>query len=299
MISAQLLHSVYHLGFEFPEWTFSVLSSEEYPTKAMILYDFKDSLSVVKVLATHREPVNIAGSRLYDRKKMKEYFGWSIGFYPKYWSVKNHLAPNIAAYCLTPVRTREHTFPEVHILSVIGAALDAPGPDLRFFLEGKDEKVVDQGLRKFCVKVFSKIWKSVELLGLSTIVWSLFGCGNFSTEYEARFDKSFVEKIWIPAFLHTRKKYLGVARGVENKIMGAKGVDLSRLGEIEDVGYFPGCLLKINTVVSLIINAWDPYSIVGNGNEKDESLDGYIGRHSAAGVLTWPMSNPNIRYVGI
>lgn len=299
MISAQLLRSVYHQGFEFPEWTFSVLSSKEYSTKAVILYDSKDSLSLIKVLATHREPTNIAGSRLYDRKKMKEYFGWSIGFYPKYWSVKNQLAPNIAAYCLTPVRTREYTFPKVHILSVIGAALDAPGPDLKFFLDGKNEKVVDQSLRKFYVKAFSKVWKCAELLGLSTIVWSLFGCGNFSTEYEVRFGKSFVEKIWIPAFLHTRKKYLVVARGVENKIMGAGRVDLSRLGEIEDVGYFPGCLLRIDISNSLIINAWDPYSIVGNGNEKDESLDGYIGRHSAAGVLTWPISNPDVKYVAV
>lgn len=47
---------------------------------------------------------------------------------------------------------------------------------------------------------------------------------------------------------------------------------------------------------SLIINAWDPFSLVGNGNAGDISLDGYIGRISAAGVLSWPITNPQIQW---
>ena len=40
------------------------------------------------------------------------------------------------------------------------------------------------------------------------------------------------------------------------------------------------------------INAWDPHSIAGNGNENDNSLDGYIGANSAVSLLSWPPSNP-------
>ena len=47
---------------------------------------------------------------------------------------------------------------------------------------------------------------------------------------------------------------------------------------------------------SLIINAWDPFSMVGNGNAGDISLDGYFGRISAAGVLSWPVTNPQIQW---
>jgi hypothetical protein len=46
----------------------------------------------------------------------------------------------------------------------------------------------------------------------------------------------------------------------------------------------------------LFVNAWDPWSIIGNGNEEDNSLDGWFGRLSAMGVLGWPVTNPNIRY---
>ena len=38
------------------------------------------------------------------------------------------------------------------------------------------------------------------------------------------------------------------------------------------------------------INAWDPHSIAGNGNENDKSLDGYIGANSAVSLLSWPPS---------
>lgn len=29
----------------------------------------------------------------------------------------------------------------------------------------------------------------------------------------------------------------------------------------------------------LLVNAWDPWSMVGNGNAGDNSLDGFFGRH--------------------
>jgi len=48
---------------------------------------------------------------------------------------------------------------------------------------------------------------------------------------------------------------------------------------------------------TLFVNAWDPWSIVGNGNEGDGSLDGHMGRTTMMGVLCWPGTNREIRYV--
>ena len=42
---------------------------------------------------------------------------------------------------------------------------------------------------------------------------------------------------------------------------------------------------------SLFVNAWDPWSIAGNGNRGDESLDGYYGRSTNVGVASWPLTN--------
>ena len=50
---------------------------------------------------------------------------------------------------------------------------------------------------------------------------------------------------------------------------------------------------------TLIVNAWDPHSLVGNGNAADNSLDGFVGRHTAVAVLCWPAVNTRLRYVPI
>jgi len=50
---------------------------------------------------------------------------------------------------------------------------------------------------------------------------------------------------------------------------------------------------------SLLVNAWDPWSMVGNGNSMDDSLDGKFGRISAMAVLCWPQTNPDLQYVPV
>ena len=46
----------------------------------------------------------------------------------------------------------------------------------------------------------------------------------------------------------------------------------------------------------LYVNAWDPWSIIGNGNERDNSLDGSYGRCSNMSVLGWSVTNTKIKY---
>jgi hypothetical protein len=50
---------------------------------------------------------------------------------------------------------------------------------------------------------------------------------------------------------------------------------------------------------SLYINAWDCFSIIGNGNGLDPSLDGHFGRSSAMSVLGWDVTNPFIRFEAV
>ena len=47
---------------------------------------------------------------------------------------------------------------------------------------------------------------------------------------------------------------------------------------------------------TLYINAWDPWSMVGNGNANDASLDGGFGKSTAMAVLAWPFTNQKITY---
>lgn len=51
-----------------------------------------------------------------------------------------------------------------------------------------------------------------------------------------------------------------------------------------------------NMGVVVCMNAWDPHSVVGNGNSIDDSLDGFFGRYSAMAYLCSPKVNPHINF---
>ena len=49
----------------------------------------------------------------------------------------------------------------------------------------------------------------------------------------------------------------------------------------------------------LFVNAWDCWSMPGNGNSWDGSADGFWGRSTAISLLCWPLSNPQITYTAV
>ena len=51
---------------------------------------------------------------------------------------------------------------------------------------------------------------------------------------------------------------------------------------------------KYGLAACLFVNAWDPHSFIGNGNERDASLDGWYGRHMAMALLGWPGTNEHL-----
>ena len=57
--------------------------------------------------------------------------------------------------------------------------------------------------------------------------------------------------------------------------------------------------LTVDMVDMLHINAWDPSSFVGNGNELDNTLDGGWGRATLMAPLCWPLSNPYMRFSSV
>ena len=49
----------------------------------------------------------------------------------------------------------------------------------------------------------------------------------------------------------------------------------------------------------LFMNAWDCWSVPGNGNALDPTLDGYWGRSSAISLLCSPLCNSNMNIIRI
>ena len=71
---------------------------------------------------------------------------------------------------------------------------------------------------------------------------------------------------------------------------------VEKFTRISSIGLFPENIVKVNINKTLFVNAWDPLTMVGNGNNMDESLDGYVGRNTYAGILCNPLFNLRISY---
>jgi hypothetical protein len=199
--------------------------------------------------------------------------------------------------CRTPVGGPSGV--EVNIINVIGAALDnTRNYDYRYFVEDRSVQSRIQLLQSFYEEIFRKIYVCAEDHGFRTICLPLFGAASFADLYPGG-SNSFKYEVWFPVFrkmreLHSKFRIL---------FMGTQGYSVYLSDEMKeefpDVGYFPEMISKIDPNDTLIVNAWDPYSFVGNGNSGDNSLDGYIGRETACAMLCWPLANPYMRFVGI
>lgn len=139
---------------------------------------------------------------------------------------------------------------------------------------------------------------------------SLVGASNFASIYQNKKEELFgiddFQQEWIQWF----SEFLKISRlsnGITTKFMGTTSSFRKNLisnfnqterqkyfkdrQEIADIGYFPANVKKVIPSKTLYVNAWDPWSLAGNGNECDNSLDGFMGRNTAIAVLTSPITN--------
>ena len=72
--------------------------------------------------------------------------------------------------------------------------------------------------------------------------------------------------------------------------------DLYYGSEIEILGRD---ILTISQDRDMIVNAWNPHSFPGNGNDSDDSLDGYLGRSTAILLTQTVHFNNQMRFIGV
>lgn len=297
------IYNVYKRGYAPPKWAKELLKKEDYYEKYMpetkVYYPEGSDLNVVKKLAKEREPVNITMNRYYNQDKLENDFGWKEGYYGRYYDENKKLAPNIAIYNKTPVKVEENRYIDVHMINSIGYGFDVDKqPDHKYFDKiGRDDAEAE--LKKRYLGIFLKILACAKDYGLNRIVMSLVGANNFAFEYPYGGKDELQKKIWYPAFKDFYNKYIK-GSGVDLDFMGASGSKiLNKINDnldsgIENLGRFPGNALRLGTEErnkTLFVNAWDPWSLPGNGNFSDPSLDGYVGRVSAVALLSFPPVN--------
>jgi hypothetical protein len=252
-------------------------------------YSRNDDLEVVKLLVREREPVNIAFKRPYVKKELNDVFGWTTGFYDRYYRKHKKLAPNIAVYTPTFVNYDGNTDTRIHVIHSVGLAFDtAQQPDFKFFQRTWGQKNL---LINVYVEIFRKIYICARDQALSTVVMSIVGGNNFASLYPGG-RTAFQTEIWAKAFF----KVFQENKDLNTVFMGSD--DQPALSVLRakhpfiDIGWFPDNIEWVDVHRTLFVNAWDPLSIPGNGNAADQSLDGFIGRVTNIAVNGTLMTNP-------
>lgn len=304
---------IYVVGYNPPLWVGNKKYQDyvwRYGSETIVYYDKQYNLDDIKKLAKEREPTNITLTRIYSQNLLKEAYGYEICPYNEIFH------PNIAIYCHTPIcmtadMTPNYTPKYIHVLSVYGLAFDSEEqPDYKRYMTIAENKRAEE-FKKEMTCMFNKIvhcfktkkFKYLLMHGVGMGVFNTFAM-NLGIHSVDIFIGCCVEHLG-PLFNDndTKTLYLNFPPPKKGVPMITQEIINIKFSEHKNIHYkgrnFPDIIGDFsNGELSdmLVINAWDPFSVVGNGNAGDISLDGFIGKHTAAGILSWPIFNEKIKY---
>ncbi len=278
-----------------------------------------------RTVASYRQPTNIDGKTdKYDRTKLDETLGYSDGaFYDTKLRKEDNSSfsekPNtVALYSETnlwdPIITKvsgrrdmvssfNPTKKEVAVLSLPAPALDtSKQPHYKYYVDGsnlnenKYSTEMNFLFRTIKKAVTDNIKTAFEEKGIKRLVLSRFGQNNFLKGLS-----SDQQKIARRIFQEQLNSFYA---DIENKCPDLKVV-MSEYEESKvnlkyqelpggmDIVY--GDILTTAEEGDFIVNAWDPHSAPGNGNDGDNSFDGAIGKGTGVLLTQTSWLNPNLR----
>ena len=303
--NANKLRDAYVDDYAPPKWSLEMVGSPAWMKLAekveVLSLDTREYL--VRKLAKEREPVNIGmGENGYHEDVLQREFDYRISGYRTAYTA-NSLPPNIAVYTLTPMNHANGLL--AHVINSVGFGFDDESqPDYRYFIEGaKVKENKKEELKEKLRDVFLLVFACAKLKSLSTVVLCLLGGDAFCAKFPNGCE-NYINNYFMPALKMALDQLPKGSRPKQLGMMGNPGDDtMTTLQKFckgipcEKYGRVPSICEEDEAAKSLFMNAWDPHSVVGNGNNADESLDGYFGRASAMAYLSFPPVNKNIKYV--
>lgn len=267
----------------------------------------------------------------YNEEVLQENFGYRKGYYGTFFEQhgRKQLAPNIGVYCQTPLLLKnQSSFVDIHVFNAIGYAFDhVEQPDYQYFISSlkRAQEIKDTELQQNLYvqlkvnliarykDVFRKIYQCAREKKMKRVVMSIIGGNSFSRFFPGRQEK-FQEKVFAPAFVSFFREYiLNLPSPIQTYFMMGHEREIAYLeirqqlrdfrnenqyGPLERYVQFPKFIDNNPETMNqewldrtLFVNAWDPWSVAGNGNGSDKSLDGWVGRSTMIGPLTFPGTN--------
>ena len=310
--AVEALGSCYMERYRMPPWVPGFVGSREYEKYApqtILFHSASVPPDLAFKLASQREPTNLAMARPYDAERMRAFFGYSHGGYER---LGGH---NIAMYCKTPFYCGEDKKlqrVDLHVVNLIAPALDdAEQPDYQALVrhdgtldEGRYTEALYHALSKGVAAL--KVLRQTTAPNMRRIVYCGIGQGAFSGGFDTQ--KCFAEayatllaNTWkgrrnagicidFLAF-NFEKDYVAEAFRRARLKLRKPGASLWARQFVGNVHHFP-LRPDFHPEHTLLVNAADPWSVMGNGNGGDRSYDGIMGRRTAIGALCWPPSNP-------
>ncbi len=303
------LSTIYESNSSFPSWISHLQYNNlmNYALHTTVYYKSTDNISSnitnVQKLLREREPVNIAQRRHYDQQALMNLFGYDKSCYGEF-----NDSINISVFTVTPFRPSDteqnmatidniNTNININVLNVIAPAFDSyKQPDFKFFMSDEDK------CKRFEL-IFDMIFTCAIEKGMDRIYITGFGLGVFRNDpndYVIGFTKSYNK--YVNHLNHTKLYYWSYSDDMTNKIKNSIpniNIEFSQVNYDMLWLYIVQIKEQYDITKVLFINAWDPYSVIGNGNNCDRSWDGHFGRRSAMSILALPQFNPHIKYIDL
>ena len=295
---------------------------KDYHWESAVVYcDRDDDLQTVRQLVQKRDPVNIAlntedgstegGFVLKDAPKARSYLQQAD---------RRVLPPNIAIFCTTPMMV-DGQLRDAHVFNAIAFGFDHEDqPDAQYFCNLNSTKIATEkhhAYKNHVRRIVRKILACAKHEKMQRVMLAMIGCGAFAGDNAELAAQTLMGAVGaeLRAATDLLPLELGMLGGIDVEIFpNAKATlrsalekacskTLHRVMDSTKAHYIPNCLADCEeevhgkTMKTMYVNAWDPHSAVGNGNARDNSLDGFFGRASALGPLCHPYANKHLRPV--
>lgn len=304
--NADRIFECYEKGWEPPMWSKDNIIALCKQHTVTCYYPSTSLESTAKRLLRQREPVNIAQDRSkYNDRLLSTFFGYRMGYYDDK-TIPYRLKPNIAVYNTSPVKHHVSSINDwdevekMHFLHCIGYAFDnEKQTDYIEIIKNKNIESYTARLLHLYKNIFNIVFTCAKDHKLTNIALGWIGAGYFATLYNQHIyqensSEAFRKNVFVPALQAAIKKHHWDVNTIG--MLGSMDINIDG-NVVKQLGYFPSpAMHTITPHDTLVVNAWDPLSIVGNGNANDNSLDGNIGKHTACGLLCFPPTNPYIKY---
>ena len=292
--------ALYNENYAPPDWSLEEVGTVEWIERAKqcrVYFMENEAPANVEIVLSEREPVNIGMQPFYKGSKLET--GYERLF-------KNgKLPPNLALYM--PAHYQHHVTNKnkMHVINACGFAFDSKDQvDYKYFKFAEpNDKTNEFQIR--LTNVFNLVFKCAIDLKIDHVVLCYLGGKAFSTffrnpvqlvhynpEYVAFFIKAVLDA-FTETVKHSEITRISLSGTTDPGFPPAIGTKLNATFQEKGVAFTQlERIPKILNEDSLFVNAWDPHATVGNGNARDNSLDGYFGRLSDMGYMSMPTINP-------